>query len=77
MLISGAEYAPNYINPGNICFNPATMISMPNDIIIKPMIRVTTLIPVLPITRNNNGAARKTNQEKSEKTTTTKLKPNS
>ena len=73
----GALYSPEcYIKPGNICLIPATIISIPSDIMINPMIRVTTLMPVLPIRRNSKGAARNTNQENKEKATTTRLSAN-
>ena len=52
-----------HTRPGKTPLMPATMISMPRDIMMRPMIRVTTLMPVLPISLNSRGAARKMSQE--------------
>lgn len=38
---------------------------------MRPMIRVTTLMPVLPINLNSKGAARNISQEQKEKMATT------
>lgn len=36
----------DYNKPGNMALTPVTINSIPNDISNRPMIRVTTLIPV-------------------------------
>ena len=59
LCVQSLKNPRNQDNTGKSCFRPLAMNSTPTAAIINPMIRVTTLMPVLPRKEASGGAARK------------------